>query len=102
MIQAKEVHVIVSCGQLAVGKIKVWFPRDRLFEQRDCVAQFFFDLTVERDRCDQSFGANVRAIGGEVFSRPLANRSFFFGRNFNLKLQDDLLHDLALNGKNFT
>jgi len=85
-IQAKEVHVIVSGGQLEISEIKIGIVGDRLLEQLNGFAQAIFDLAIKSDRNDECLRSNIQTVGDEILGRPLRNRRFFLRRNRGLKL----------------
>ena len=99
MIQTKEVEVVVRGGQFAVGEIKVRVPRHSLLEQLNGLAHFFVDLGIKRNGGKERFRPYVEAVGGNIPGRPLGDRDLFLCGNVGLEPGEDLLDDLALDGK---
>jgi hypothetical protein len=63
------------------------------------LAQLFVDLGIERNRCDERLGTNVKAIGDEVLGRALVNCGFFCWRNGGFELRRSSQYDVALDFK---
>src|ERR1043166_8967556 len=93
MVDALEIKLIMSEGQLAIRIEKRWIARDGPVQQIDSLHEI---------RCPAGFpqkniiGSRIKIESNEIAGRFALNGKFLSGCNFGMKLVSDFLRDLAL------
>src|SRR4029453_822036 len=75
MVEAKEIELVVSIGELTVRLEKGGIPCEGLVQQVDCLKQICFQTTAKTQR-EEILGPIVEVEGGEVGCWRLFNGQF--------------------------
>src|SRR5437899_490711 len=93
MVDAIEIKLIMSKGQLAIRIEKRWVARDSPVQQIDSLPKIqYLAPSLQKN----IIGARIQIKSNEITSRLALNRQLFSGCNFGMKLPSDFLRDLAL------
>src|SRR5438128_5696813 len=93
MVDALEIKLIMSKGQLAIRIEKRWVARDSPVQQIDSLREILWSAVFLQKNI---IGARIQIKSNEIPSRLALNGLFLSGCNFDMKLRGDFLRDLAL------
>src|SRR5438128_3375205 len=93
MVDAIEIKLIMSEGQLAIRIEKRWVASDSPVQQIDSLPKIqYLAPSLQKN----IIGARIQIEGNEIPGRFALNSHFLSGCNFGMKLVSDFLRDLAL------
>src|SRR5437667_7988113 len=93
MVDAIEIKLIMSEGQLAIRIEKRWVARDSPVQQIDSLPKIqYLAPSLQKN----IIGARIQIKSNEIPGRFALNGQFLSRCNFGMKLPSDFLRDLAL------
>src|SRR5438552_15050509 len=92
MVDAIEIKLVMSEGELAIRIEKRWVARDGPVQQIDSLPK----IQYLAPSLQNIIGARIQIKSNEIPGRFAFNGHFFSGCNFGMKLISDFLRDLAL------
>ena len=95
MVETKEVELVMSVGELAIGLEKRGITRDSLVQQIGGLEQVRHRPTAKQ-RQKKVSRPEVKIVGDKIRGRWLFNGGFLDSRDFGFKLICDFSRDLAL------
>src|SRR2546427_1782009 len=93
MVDALEIKLIMSEGQLAIRIEKRWVARDGPVQQIDSLHEIHCPAVFPKKSI---IGSRIKIESNEIAGRFVLNGKFLSGCNFGVKLLSDFLRDLAL------
>src|SRR5947199_10660641 len=93
MVDAIEIKLIMSKGQLAIRIQKRWVARDSPVQQNDSLSKIHY-LAPSLQK--NIIGARIQIKSNEIPGRFALNGQFLSRCNFGMQLLGDFLRDLAL------